>query len=130
MAEEPGDLLLPDASAWLQWLDAHHATATAAWVVLTKKGARAATSLTYEEAVDAALCHGWIDHRTSRRDVTTYRVRFARRRPGGTWSPSNVRRVERLIAAGRMRPAGMREVEQARADGRWGAAAAALPSPG
>lgn len=130
MAEEPDDLLVADASAWRRWLHGHHASDTAAWVVLTKKGAQAPTTLTYEEAVDDALCYGWIDNKSLRRDATTYRVRFTPRRPGGTWSSSNVRRVERLIASGRMEQAGLKEVEQARADGRWDGAPSAMPPHG
>lgn len=113
---------MADASAWRRWLDAHHATDAAVWVVLAKKGAKAATTLRFDEALDDALCYGWIDNKSLRRDASTYRLRFTRRRPGGTWSASNVRRADRLIASGRMEPAGMKEVEDARADGRWDAA--------
>jgi uncharacterized protein YdeI (YjbR/CyaY-like superfamily) len=70
-------------------------------------------------ALEEALCYGWIDGRAGRRDAETWTVRFTPRRPRSTWSKRNLRIVERLIAEGRMAPAGLAEVERARADGRW-----------
>jgi uncharacterized protein YdeI (YjbR/CyaY-like superfamily) len=116
--EEP-ELLVADAEAWRLWLDEHHAQAGATWVVLAKKGTLEPTSLTFAEALDEALCHGWIDGRVRRRDEATYRQRFTPRRERSNWSASNVAHVERLTAAGRMRPAGLAAVERAKADGTW-----------
>jgi uncharacterized protein YdeI (YjbR/CyaY-like superfamily) len=115
------DLIFADAAAWRRWLEGNHTTRSAVWVVLAKKGAAAPTTLTFDEALAEAVCYGWIDNKTMRRDDTTYRMRFSPRRPRGTWSASNVRLAEALIASGRMQPAGLAEVERARADGRYGA---------
>ncbi|GAA0951062.1 hypothetical protein [Nonomuraea longicatena] len=112
-------IVLADAAAWRNWLADHHASTEEAWVVLAKKGTTEPTSLTYEQAVEEALCFGWIDGLTRRRDGATYLQRYTPRRPRSTWSASNVARVERLRAGGRMRAAGLAEVERAQADGRW-----------
>lgn len=90
--------------------------------VLAKKGSTKPTSLSYGEALEEALCHGWIDGQAGRRDEGTYRQRFAPRRRRSPWSKRNVGIVERLIAEDRMHAAGLAEVERARADGRWDAA--------
>lgn len=74
------------------------------------------------EAIDAALCHGWIDGLINKYDASYYLVRFTPRRPRSKWSQINVERVAELIAAGRMRPAGQAEIDRAKADGRWDAA--------
>jgi uncharacterized protein YdeI (YjbR/CyaY-like superfamily) len=92
------------------------------WLVLAKKGTVAPTSLSYDQALEEALCHGWIDGQVQRRDQTTYRQRFTPRRPRSPWSARNVGIVTGLVAAGRMHPAGVTEVERAKADGRWDAA--------
>ena len=92
------------------------------WLVLAKKGTTEPTSLTYDEALEEALCHGWIDGQTRRLDEGTYRQRFTPRRARSQWSQRNVGIAERLMADGRMHPAGHAEVERARADGRWEAA--------
>lgn len=131
-AEEVPELIVPDADAWRDWLGAHHAESGAVWLVLAKKGVTEPTRLTFDEALEEALCHGWIDGQRNGRDDTTYAQRFSPRRPKGTWSARNVGTVERLIAAGRMHPAGLAEVERAKADGRWdrayaGPAAAQVP---
>ena len=112
------ELLLPDAPAWRIWLHAHHDEA-GVWLVLAKKGTTEPTTLTYDEALDEALCHGWIDGQVRRRDDRTYRQRFTPRRPRSAWSAGNVARVQRLLADGRMHPAGLAAVERAQEDGRW-----------
>jgi uncharacterized protein YdeI (YjbR/CyaY-like superfamily) len=112
-------IVFTDAAAWRDWLTDHHASTTEAWVVLAKKGTTEPTSLTYEQALQEALCYGWIDGLTRSRDETTYLQRYTPRRPRSAWSPRNVARVERLKADGRMRAAGLAEVERAQADGRW-----------
>ncbi|KAF1719160.1 YdeI/OmpD-associated family protein [Pseudoxanthomonas wuyuanensis] len=120
---EPFDLPVKhfkSAAAWEKWLVAH-ADARGVWLQIAKKGADMA-SLTYAEALDVALCHGWIDGQKQAFDAQCFLQRFTPRRPRSVWSKINVGKVETLIAAGRMQPAGMREVEAAKADGRWLAA--------
>jgi uncharacterized protein YdeI (YjbR/CyaY-like superfamily) len=121
MAIELPELLLPDVSAWHDWLLEHHATSPGVWLVLSKKGGTT-TALTYDQALDEALCFGWIDGQIRRRDDQTTFQRTTPRGPRSRWSLRNVGHVERLIEAGRMTPAGMAAVEAARADGRWDAA--------
>lgn len=113
------ELIVADAGAWLGWLSQNHAASVGVVLVLAKKGAAAPTTLTYEEALEEALCHGWIDGQVRRRDEATYRQRFTPRRPSSSWSARNVAIVERLRGEGRMRPAGLQAVERAVADGRW-----------
>lgn len=125
MAVELAELLLPSSDAWQRWLEDQHASSPGVWLVLHKKGG-SVTELTYEDALQVALCYGWIDGQVSRRDEQSYRQRFTPRRRGSAWSRTNVERVDALIAAGRMRPAGLAEVEAARADGRWSKAYAGM----
>jgi uncharacterized protein YdeI (YjbR/CyaY-like superfamily) len=113
------ELLLSDAAAWRAWLGAHHREQDGVWLVLAKKGTTEPTSLSYAEALDEALCHGWIDGQVGRRDERTYRQRFTPRRARSSWSERNVGHVERLLAEGRMQAAGLEQVERAKADGRW-----------
>jgi uncharacterized protein YdeI (YjbR/CyaY-like superfamily) len=116
--EELPEVLVEDAAAWRSWLE-EHAAAAGAWLVLAKKGGAAPTRLTYQEALEEALCHGWIDGQVRRRDDATYQQRFTPRRPRSVWSKRNVQAVERLVAEGRMRPPGLAAVERAKADGLW-----------
>jgi uncharacterized protein YdeI (YjbR/CyaY-like superfamily) len=104
--------------AWDVWLSAHHADSPGLWLKIAKKGS-AGQSISYSDALDVALCHGWIDGQKGRHDDDYWLQRFTPRKPGGNWSKINTERAAALIASGRMRPAGLREVEQARADGRW-----------
>lgn len=90
--------------------------------MLAKKGLTEPTRLTYDEALEDALCFGWIDGRRNARDEATFLQRYTPRRPKSNWSARNVGIVERLTAAGRMQPAGQLEVDRAKADGRWDAA--------
>jgi len=106
------------ADAWDAWLAAHHADAPGVWMKIAKKGS-AARSVSYSDALDVALCHGWIDGQKGRHDDDYWLQRFTPRKPGSNWSKINTERAAALIASGRMRPAGLREVEGARADGRW-----------
>lgn len=122
MAEELRELTVDDAAAWRRWLAEHHTTSPGVWLVLAKKGTVEPTSLTYAQALDEALCHGWIDGQARRGDEATYLQRFTRRRSRSVWSKRNVGHVARLTAEGRMQPAGLVEVERAKADGRWDAA--------
>lgn len=128
MAVDLPELTVPDASAWREWLGVQHRVSTGVWLTLAKKGTTEPTTLTYGEALDEALCHGWIDGQVGRRDEVTFRQRFTPRRPRGAWSRRNVGHVERLSAEGRMLPAGLGEVERARADGRLEAAYAGQAS--
>ncbi|HEY0860507.1 MAG TPA: YdeI/OmpD-associated family protein, partial [Pseudoxanthomonas sp.] len=109
-----------DAAAWERWLERHPGS-TGVWLKIAKKDSGVA-SVSYAEALDVALCHGWIDGQKKGFDAQCFLQRFTPRRARSTWSRINVDRIEALVAAGRVRPAGMREVEAARADGRWDAA--------
>ncbi len=122
MSEELAELTVADAAGWRKWLARHHDGSPGVWVVLAKKGTTDPTSLTYAEALDEALCHGWIDGQVRRRDDATYRQRFTPRRARSPWSANNVANIARLLAADRMHPAGLAAVERAKADGRWEAA--------
>lgn len=115
---EPPELLVGDEREWRGWLESNHATSPGVKLVLARKGSREATSLSYDQALEEALCFGWIDGRGGRRDEATYTVRFQRRRARSQWSRRNVELAERLIAEGRMTPAGLAELERARLDGR------------
>ncbi|GAA4283313.1 hypothetical protein GCM10022261_08440 [Brevibacterium daeguense] len=122
---ESNPLLLTDAEAWRAWLDEHEQTSDGVWLTIAKKGCTEATSLAYVQAVEEALCSGWIDGHTKKIDHATYKQRFTPRRKRSTWAASNIARVARLTEEGRMRPRGLAEVERAKADGRWEAAARA-----
>ena len=104
--------------AWEAWLAAHHADSPGLWLKIAKKGA-AGRTVSYSDALDVALCHGWIDGQKGRHDDEYWLQRFTPRKQGSNWSKINTERAEALIASGRMRPAGLREVERAQADGRW-----------
>ena len=114
-------VLVPDAAAWRAWLLANHATSDGVWLVLHKKGGTV-TALTYEPAVEEALCFGWIDGQGRRRDAGSSYQRMTPRRARSVWSQVNVGRIARLEAEGRMHDAGRAQVEAAKADGRWDAA--------
>jgi uncharacterized protein YdeI (YjbR/CyaY-like superfamily) len=118
MAAELPELVLPDAAAWRAWLEQHHADSPGAKLVLGKKGGTV-TTLTYDGALEEALCFGWIDGQVTRRDEESFFQRFTPRRPDSTWSKRNVDRVAQLEAAGRMHDAGRVAVANAKADGRW-----------
>lgn len=109
-----------DAVDWERWLEAN-LDAAGLWLLIAKKGSGIA-SVTYAEALDVALCHGWIDGQKKGVDARFFAQRFTPRRPRSLWSKINIGHVERLLAAGRMRAGGLREVEAAKADGRWDAA--------
>lgn len=126
-------LTVPGVAAWRSWLDVHEADTDAVWLVLAKKGVHEPTSLTYAEALDEALCSGWIDGQKRAWDETTFVQRFSPRRARSLWSQRNQEHVARLVEGGRMRPRGLAEVERAQADGRWdrayaGSATAEVPA--
>jgi uncharacterized protein YdeI (YjbR/CyaY-like superfamily) len=116
------ELLLPDAAGWRSWLEQHHADTAGVWLHLARKNVADPTSLTYDQALDEALCFGWIDGQVRGGDGRTFRQRFTPRRPRSPWSARNVGHIQRLTEAGRMHPAGLAEVQRARADGRFDAA--------
>jgi uncharacterized protein YdeI (YjbR/CyaY-like superfamily) len=111
-------LCFESVDAWDAWLAEHASTAAGLWLTIPKKGS-GATGIGYSDALDVALCHGWIDGQKGSHDDGYWLQRFTPRKPGSRWSRINTERAEALAAAGRMRPGGLREVEQARADGRW-----------
>src|SRR5499427_5510111 len=122
MSSDLPEVVVEDAAAWADWLEGHHATSAGVWLVLARRGGSPPTRLTYQEALEEALCYGWIDGQVRRRDAESYRQRFTPRRPRSAWSKRNVDLAERLIAERRMQPAGKAVIEQARSDGRWRAA--------
>jgi uncharacterized protein YdeI (YjbR/CyaY-like superfamily) len=111
-------LAFADQRALETWLEANHATAPGLYVKLAKKGS-GVPSINWEQMVEVLLCFGWIDGRANRLDDRFYLQRITPRRARSVWSQKNVATVERLIAEGRMRPAGLAAVEAAQADGRW-----------
>src|SRR3954467_4722551 len=106
---------------WEEWLEANHATPDRLWIKIAKKD-RGIESVRYPEVLESALCFGWIDGRREALDERYFLQRFTPRRPRSRWSRINRDTAERLIADGRMRPAGLAEVERAKSDGRWEAA--------
>ena len=123
---ELDELIVADSGALRAWLLDNHTTSPGVWLALTRKGGTV-TTLTWQQAVDEALCFGWIDGQARKRDDETSWRRLTPRRPRSVWSRRNVENVARLEAAGLMLPAGRAAVEAAKADGRW-AAAYAPPS--
>ncbi|WP_133478542.1 YdeI/OmpD-associated family protein [Cognatilysobacter segetis] len=110
-------LAFGDAAAFERWIESA-AGAGGLWLRIAKAG-RGITSVTYDEALDVALCHGWIDGQKRAFDEDWFLQRFTPRRPRSLWSRRNVEKVERLLAEGRIRPSGQREIDAAKADGRW-----------
>jgi uncharacterized protein YdeI (YjbR/CyaY-like superfamily) len=114
-------LPFPSRGAWEQWLADQHATSPGVWLKIAKKDTGIAT-VTYAEALEVALCYGWIDGQKSAFDQDYFLQRFTPRRPKSKWSKINCAKVEQLLEQGAMQPAGRREVERAKEDGRWAAA--------
>jgi uncharacterized protein YdeI (YjbR/CyaY-like superfamily) len=104
-----------DGGAWRDWLERNGERERVVWVAMSRAGG----GVGYEEAVESALCYGWIDGKTKRRDDTSTWQRFTPRKPASTWSPPNRERVARLTAAGLMRPQGQAMVDLAKATGTW-----------
>lgn len=122
MADLDGPLLTPpDAATWERWLGEHHDRSGPVWLRIAKKGSDL-PSPTIREALDVALCFGWIDSQRRGLDERAYVQRYSPRRPGSPWSAINVARVAELIAGGRMREPGLAQVRAAQEDGRWDAA--------
>lgn len=114
-------LLCDSPQAWENWLGEHHAQTQGVWLKMAKKGAGVA-SVSYAEALDAALCYGWIDAQKKSYDDAFWLQKFTPRRPKSVWSKVNTEKVTQLIASGKMQPAGLRAVDGAKQDGRWEAA--------
>jgi uncharacterized protein YdeI (YjbR/CyaY-like superfamily) len=123
MTKKPELPTIPFASrdAWGAWLEEHHATANGLWLKIAKKGSGIDT-VSLAEALEIALCYGWIDGQRKGLDGDFYLQKFTPRRPRSRWSKINREKAIELIERGEMRPAGLREVERAKADGRWDAA--------
>ncbi|RIX26666.1 hypothetical protein D1781_16395 [Amnibacterium setariae] len=124
--------VVADATAWRAWLDDHEDDSDGVWLALAKKGVVEPTSLTYDQALEEALCSGWIDGQKRGWDERVFAQRFTPRRRASLWSTRNVGIVAALDADGRMRPRGQAEIDRAKADGRWdrayaGSSAAAVP---
>jgi uncharacterized protein YdeI (YjbR/CyaY-like superfamily) len=113
--------LFDSQGAWRDWLDKHHGDSTGVWVQIAKKGSGHST-VSHAEAVDVAICYGWIDGLRRPLDDKFFLQRFTPRRARSKWSQVNVTKANALVESGRMQPAGLREVELAKADGRWDAA--------
>lgn len=114
-------LRFASAAEWEAWLEENHAAQDGVWIEIAKKGT-GIDSVRYPEALESALCFGWIDGRREALDERNFLQRYTPRRSRSRWSKINRETVERLIAEGRMRPAGLAEAERAKADGRWDAA--------
>lgn len=108
-------------NGWERWLKENHRTSTGIWMQLAKK-ASGIRSVTYAEAVESALCYGWIDGQKRPHSETAWLQRFTPRRPRSMWSKINRERALALVEAKRMKPAGSKEIERAKLDGRWDAA--------
>lgn len=117
-AVDAPDVEVETTAQWRAWLRRHHARGTGVWVVFFKKSSGRAR-VDYEDLVCEALCWGWVDSKVGRVDELRTRLWFSPRRSASAWSESSRRRVERLLAEGRLQPAGRRSVEEAKASGRW-----------
>jgi uncharacterized protein YdeI (YjbR/CyaY-like superfamily) len=122
MPEITETFFAPDRKTWRAWLRRNGTKKSEIWLVLLKRHVPE-PSVAYDEAVEEALCFGWIDGLLKRIDDRSHAIRFTPRKPRSIWSELNKERVERMVAAGRMTPAGLAHVEAAKADGRWDAAA-------
>jgi uncharacterized protein YdeI (YjbR/CyaY-like superfamily) len=121
-----GPLFFATVARWRQWLRKNHGRDTGAWVLIAKKGTP--HGIAYAEALEEALCWGWIDGKIHRRDERYFAQWFSPRRPGSVWSLANRRTVERLVEEGRMQPAGLAKVAEAKQVGHWATAyASAVP---
>lgn len=109
-----------DRAAWRRWLQRHHASSPSVWLVIHKKG-HPKGQLFYEDAVQEALCFGWIDSTANTLDEHNYKLWMAPRKPRSGWSAVNKRRIERLLADGQIAPAGLAAIDMAKRDGSWAA---------
>ncbi|MDQ8021847.1 MAG: YdeI/OmpD-associated family protein [Moraxellaceae bacterium] len=122
MSKSDEQVIAPtNAAEWQAWLARYANEASGVWLMIAKAGS-GQVSVSLSDALDVALCHGWIDSTRRRHDEVFYLQRYSPRRARSPWSKLNVDRAEALVAAGRMQAAGLREIEAAKADGRWDAA--------
>lgn len=110
---------VPDPASWRAWLAAQHAASPGVWLALYKKASGCEGRLTYAQAVEEALCFGWIDSLPRLKDETCFHLLFTPRKPRSVWSKLNKQRIEKLLADGRMTPAGLVKIEAARQNGSW-----------
>jgi uncharacterized protein YdeI (YjbR/CyaY-like superfamily) len=115
---EPTPLIFRDQKEWASWLDEHHKVSPGVWLRIGKKGS-GLQSLTYTDAVEIALCYGWIDGPKRAYDGVSWIQRFTPRGPNSVWSRINRNKAEELIRSGRMRPAGLDAIDRAQQNGRW-----------
>lgn len=106
------------AKAWAGWLAKNHSKANGIWLRFFKKNSGIA-SISHSEALDEALCYGWIDGQANKFDENSWLQKFTPRRPKSIWSKRNIEHTRRLIEAGKMKPSGLQEIERAKMDGRW-----------
>lgn len=119
MAEPPENSVHPLSRAeWRAWLEQHHGRAAGVWMISYKQAA-GKPRVTYDEAVEEALCFGWVDSKPGKLDAERTMLYFAPRKAGSGWARPNKERVERMLAAGLMAPAGLAKVEAAKRDGSW-----------
>lgn len=109
-----------DSTAWRRWLEKHHLFTKSVWLIIYKKDSDI-QSITYDQAVDDALCFGWVDSKPNKRDDKSFYQYFAKRHPKSNWSLINKEKVARLAEAGKMHPSGMAMVEEAKISGNWDA---------
>jgi uncharacterized protein YdeI (YjbR/CyaY-like superfamily) len=115
-------LMVAGNHAWRVWLEKNHSSSDGIFLVLAKKGTTLPTSLTYAQALEEALCFGWVDGQARSRDEGTFAQSFTPRRKRSPWSKRNTGIAERLVDEGRMHASGIAEMDRAKADGRWEAA--------
>jgi uncharacterized protein YdeI (YjbR/CyaY-like superfamily) len=108
-------------SDWAEWLDRHHAESSGIWLRIAKKSS-SLQSVSYAEAIDVALCYGWIDGQSKKYDQDSWLQKFTPRGPRSIWSKVNQEKVAALISSGRMQPAGLAAIERAKQNGQWAAA--------
>ena len=114
----PEIITCKSSKEWSRWLATHHRTSNGVWLRCFRKAAEM-PSVSYAEALDEALCYGWIDGQLKKYDADSFLRKFTPRRKQSIWSKINVGHAMRLIEEGRMKPAGLKEVEEAKRDGRW-----------
>ncbi len=113
--------LFKEQNEWAAWLDKNHAGSPGVWVRIAKKGSKVRT-VTYDQALDTALCYGWIDGQKKTHDESSWLQKFTPRGKKSIWSKINKEKAQALISSGQMKPSGLAEVERAKTDGRWQAA--------
>jgi uncharacterized protein YdeI (YjbR/CyaY-like superfamily) len=118
MSNDGDVVLFATAVTWEKWLSENHDSVTLVWLCIAKKESSLST-VTYDQALDIALCYGWIDGQRRRKDGVSFLQRFTPRRPKSKWSNRNVNKALQLQVAGRMQPSGVAEIESAQNEGRW-----------